>query len=168
MKFLLLGFVLLLNSAWAQSWEDERVVSVVQVLSTEEITLDHVVSEDTFVPNLNGYACPWPGIKEEFVFKFLTGLRHGRHDFDRDSLRVKFNMPNEFCAGDWPTGEEVFGPEYVAGAVFKLTYKITRDVVNFKDFDDSIVPYLREVVSTTLLGRELRSVAHVKLAPTHH
>lgn len=165
MKFALVTFVFLfVQSALAQSWQDSRVIKVLKVISEQKLEWEVELTEETFVSNLDGYSCPWPGIiGPDFVFTYMTDLRHGRSGMDHNGLRIKFKQEREFCGGgsgfpDQP--QDVFGPEYVVGSKIKMDFKVKREIVlvNGSSRPDK---YLREVITSKLFTRELSSSAYI-------
>lgn len=155
--FITLFAVLSLNTAFAEREETVQVIFD----RTQEAKL--TVAADTFIPNIQGYACPVPAINLERWQVWNRSLNHnGFGGFGVKVFALKIKNPNmQFC--HWPTAVEVFGEEFVLGAEFKLTIRTVRELVTFTDHNGDERTVLRETISSSLNDKELISQASVEL-----
>ncbi len=164
--FLLLG--MLSFSAEARFDFDLEIISVESVLldSKRETVLE--IEEDTFIRNIQGYACAVPAIQ---VLNFQFGqaeLNHnGSVDFGVKAHHEAFIVKQEggaFCSalGD---ANDIFGENYVVGSNHRITVSTVRSIVIAKDWEGVPKKMLLEVVSTELLGVKLVSTASMLLEP---
>jgi len=147
MKFLMI-FLLMMTAAFAQ---DE---SVVRQISKTKHQLFLTIAEDSFEPNILGYACPWPGLRAPFLFDNWTKLHHGR-TFAKDVLPIKKSeLEHQFC--NWPSAMDVFGPEFVIGK--ELEILVTVELLMTQKGSQK---FLKEIITARLFGRNLESIAVV-------
>lgn len=150
---------------------DPNPPEVIEVLhdQTSEVSLE--VAENTFIWNIQGYACPWPGIQIPQWQIWGTALRHrmgGGFMVDGKSIALGIVDPNqEFCqGGDDVTPEKVFGISLVPGEKHKLMIRVVRDIVLLSNWDNTKkTKVLRETITTQLGQREIYSEATVSLEP---
>lgn len=155
MKFLIV-LMFMIPTAFAGDYF--KVVSVLK-----DVTRDYklTIKANTYISNIQGYSCAWPGIRDELLFSNFAELKHGTHFFNRNALGIKYDdLDQQFC--DRPSAEEVFGPEFLIGAILPLKVRILKEVVE----TPSVIPsskqrYIRETISTRIWSRNLQSVALV-------
>lgn len=149
MKILIL-LLALVSSAFAQE------ETVIKVMRKTTHTLHLTIEEDSFEPNILGYACPWPGLRAPFVFEYWAKLKHGG-GFGKDVMAIKeSDLDHQFC--HWPSAEDVFGKEFVVGKELKMSVVV--ELVLVKIGKDKL---LKEIISSHLFGRNLESVAYLNL-----
>jgi len=165
---LLLLTGLLSLSAEARFDFDLEIVSVESVLldTKKETVLE--IEEDTFIRNIQGYACPVPAIQ---VHRFQFGeaeLNHnGFVDFGVLAHKEAFIVKQEggaFCSGN-SNALAIFGEAYVVGSTHKMTVSTVRSIVIAKDHEGVHKKMLLEVISSELLGVKLNSTASMLLEP---
>lgn len=160
MKFLIL-FMFLIPTAFAGDY-----FKVVRVL--KDVTRDHIltIKGNTYIANIQGYSCAWPGIRDEALFSNFAELKHGKHVFNRNALGIKYDdLEQQFC--DRPSAQEVFGPDFLIGEMFRLNIRVLKEVVETPStIPSSRQRYIRETISTRFLNRNLESVAMVLFEST--
>ncbi len=138
---------------------------VVQTLldETHETTLR--VKEDTFIPNIMGYACPVPAINLDRYQAWHRALNHRRGgDFGVKVFALRIKDPNmQFCG--WPSATKVFGEDFKVGAEFRISIRTVREIVKFTNHNGEESTLLRETISSSLNDKELFSEARVALSP---
>lgn len=160
MKFLIL-FMFLIPTAFAGDY-----FKVVSVLKDVTRNYNLTIKSNTFISNIQGYSCAWPGIRDELLFSNFAELKHGRHVFNLNALGIKYDdLEQQFC--NRPSAQEVFGSEFLVGAIFPLKVRVLKEVVE----TPSVIPsskqrYIREIISTRFLNRNLESVAMVLFEST--
>ena len=161
----LVSQIVLPMSGFAQTKSD-RIVKTLKK-SSESTTLE--IEKDTFIFNIQGYGCQWPGL---LVSNHLTQaeLNHNwpftRIGSDKYNLAMGIKDPNyQFCS--LHTAEDVFGPEFVIGA--NLPIKIdrvldlrARDTISVDD-KSVVTQYIRETITIQINGRIVESVAEINL-----
>lgn len=167
MKTLLISLITLLtiNSAFSMDrgwWQSEGVPQVI-FDESHDVTLR--VEEDTFIPNIMGYACPVPAINLNRWQSWHRELNHrGSGDFGVKTFALRIQNPNmQFC--HWPNAQEIFGEDFVVGAEFKMTINTRREIVEVTDHNGKKLTILREIISASLNGKDLFSQAFVSLSP---
>ena len=160
-NLLLLGLMLLSPQAWSQPTPPE----VVRVISEQTRDIEVEVTERTFVPNIQGYACAWPAIDIPlWQVDWHVKLKHsigGGFMVEGLGLAIR-NLDMQFCS--WPTPKEVFGMDLIVGEKIKLHLKIVRDIVNVHSWDGKTKTLtLRETISSKLGTQEIYSEALVAL-----
>ncbi len=146
--------------------KDDTILKVLKQ-SSERPTL--TIEADTFVWNINGYACQWPGLK---VPKWLAQdeLNHNkfyREGSDESHIAIGIKGPNmQFCQ-EFGNAEAVFGKELVTGA--KLPIKINRILDSRKgermgpDGSLIMVRLIHETITIKINGRTIESTAEINL-----
>ncbi len=153
MRFLLL-FALFTTTTFAQD------VRVIQILKKTQTSLPITLEEDSFEPNILGYACPWPGLRVPLVFDLYAKLNHGRY-FSKNVLAIKEGeLQRRFCGR--PTPLDVFGEEFIIGKEVQLPLTVELALVEV-EWDGKKETVLRETISTILFGKEIESIANVEL-----
>ena len=155
--FITLIAVLSLNTAFAGQEETVQIIFD----RTQETKL--TVTADTFIPNIQGYACPVPAINLDRWHAWNRSLNHsGFGAFGVKVFALKIKNPDmQFC--NWPSATEVFGEDFIVGAEFKLTIRTVRELVTFTDHNGDERTNLRETISSSLNDKELIYQASVEL-----
>jgi hypothetical protein len=153
--------LLSLNTAYAQVFDVDSEVVEVLLEGTKEVTLE--VNKDTFIPNVQGYACAVPAINLEPYHTRGRALNHNsRRGFMVKTFALVVGNPNmQFCG--WSSATEVFGSEFVVGAKITLSITTKREIVHNTRNDGRVQKVLVETISSELNGIELISVARVSL-----
>jgi hypothetical protein len=162
---LLATLLISINSVWSQdipAGESGEVVLETISDSSHETTL--TVREDSFIPNIMGYACPVPAINFDKYLIWDRALNHNQFaDFGVRIFALKIKDPNmQFC--HYPTALEVFGEDFIVGAEFKLTIRTVRQIIKVIRRDGSERKILRETISSELGGIALFSKAQLELS----
>lgn len=169
MKFLISLLVLVQLTA-LQAYAVEKKDSVIKVIkqSTENSTLS--IDDKTFVFNVNGYGCQWPGIRvlSLVVAPELNHNKFGSHfGSDADYMAIGIKNPNfQFCHqfGDVLT---VFGKEFVVGAELPIKIHHLLDLRKGERFDNDgkviTVKFIQETITVSINGREVETTATVDL-----
>ena len=144
--------------------QDENQVEVVRVLLDETNTYTLEIEADTFIPNIQGYACPVPAINIPRYFMYNARLRPTRNlDFGVKEEALSIKNPNmRFCRG-MPTAQTVFGEAFKIGKNLPLKLRFLREIVEFVDHEGKTQTMLRESVTTHFLGQDLVSHGEVLL-----
>ena len=165
MKTLFLSLlVILLNVgvASAQGQQEE----VLEVLFERDFDYSIEIKEDTFIPNIQGYACAVPAINVPRHLFYSTALKHNRYGgfMVKEEALIVANFEMRFCS--WPSVEQIFGPDYEVGKKVKINLKLKREIVLVtNDWDGKERKVLKETLSTKLFDAELESVGMVSLDP---
>jgi len=151
------------SSVYAQSFPQGESEEVVELVFEELAESNLIIREDTFIPNIMGYACPVPAINLERHTVWNRALNHrGFGDFGVRVFALRIKDPNmRFCS--FPKAVEVFGEEFKVGAKFKLEIHIKREILKVTTHDGVIHKVLQETISSELAGKELISRARVLL-----
>lgn len=143
-----------------------NIISVDEVLVSQTTEHEIEIKEDTFLHNIQGYACALPGIQIDKSLFYGASLEH--REFyemgvvaDNQALIVKKNQ-NE-CFGFPDNAQEVFGNDFLVGSKHKLKLKLERSLVTVENFEGKHVKVLLETLSSNLLGVEIQSSASVSL-----
>ncbi len=165
----ILGLLVAIQFLAHPGFAGEKNDTILKVLkhSSERSTL--FVEENTFVFNLNGYACQWPGLRvlNMVAQQELNHNKHNRMGSDESYLAIGIKDPNmHFChhIGD---AETVFGKELVAGA--ELPIKITRVLDSRQgkrmgpDGNLTMVRLIHETITIKINGRTIESTAEINL-----
>ncbi|OFZ31538.1 MAG: hypothetical protein A2622_02855 [Bdellovibrionales bacterium RIFCSPHIGHO2_01_FULL_40_29] len=150
---LLITMVLVMTQA-AQADIIEKVISK-QIYNTVM-----VINEDTYVFNVNGYACQWPGLRiaRHQVNAQLNHLDKFGSDANYLAMGIQ-NPDHQFCH---TTREKAFGKELVPNA--ELPIKVTR-VLDIRRHDNGDT-YLQESITVEINDRTVESIAQVPLSLT--
>ena len=136
--------------------EGETVIKTIQDSSSTRIIK---IEENTFIPNIAGYACPVPAINvKKFIF-YSAGLKHNRfRNFGVNEYALEVKDPDmRFC--NLPTPVEVFGEEFVVGKIIEVQVRTLLEIIELHSGGQ----ILKETVSTDFLGEELESIAKIRL-----
>lgn len=148
MKLFIL-FLLMSTAVFAQK------ESVVRQIHKTEHTVYLEIKEDSFEPNILGYACAWPGLRAPYVFEYWAKLKHG--GFMGEVLALKRgDLDMQFCAR--PRAVDVFGPDFYVGQ--QIQFPVTVELLVIKKGNET---FLKEIISSHLFGRDLESTAYVNL-----
>lgn len=163
---LIVSAQLLSPAAFAGEVSD-KVLKVLK--SSSEKSVLHV-EEETFVFNINGYGCQWPGLRI-LNLSVDAELNHSRPivHFGTDGHYLAIGlkgMEHQFChsLGDVET---VFGKELVKGA--KLPMKVTRslDLREGERMDKhgnmQAVRLIHETITVRVNGREVETTSEINL-----
>lgn len=145
-----------------------------EIISTEAVLLDTQqeteieITDETFIQNIQGYACAVPAIQ---IYDYQFGsaeLKHARiFEFgvsaNHEALIIK-QAGGAFCSG-FNGAVAIFGEGYLIGSRHKITVRTLRSIIIAKDWDGSHRRMLLEVVSSELLGVKLESTASLLLEP---
>lgn len=163
MKTLLLTPLLLLIAATSKG---EIKDTVLKTLKKEKSQITLYVNNETFVFNIKGYGCQWPGLKILDI-ELRQDLNH-RRNFGSDESYVAVGIKNpdhQFCHGI-STAQKVFGPEFVPGAELPMQIVKTLQLIQ-RTSDESHLPkkqkLLRETITLTVNKREVETVAEITL-----
>ncbi len=164
MKMLLIPILFLLSlNVFAQFGGFDPEDFEVEKVLFERVTKQRLkILEDTFIPNIQGYACPVPAINLNYI-PWDVRLKHNPAiNFAVTTIGLHIKNPNmQFC--NWPDPKEIFGEEFEIGNELELELLVKRErgILDSKWSDSKEV--VVETVSTVLLGRELISVAILDL-----
>ena len=159
----LLGLVTLPQANANQT--GDQIVQVVENYSTD---YELEITDETFIANVFGYACPLPGIQLDSSMVSLNKLKH--NGFPKEGASGLKNPNHEFCRdGHMPTLESLFEDQanlFVIGSKLPIKYKkviriIKRDEKQTTGLRN--VKYLQEVVSFKMLNREFEDIAEIRL-----
>ena len=149
-----------------QAWSQPTPPEVVKVISEQTRDIEFEVTQGTFIPNIQGYACAWPAIDIPlWRVDWYVKLQHsmgGGFMVDGLGLAVK-DLDMQFCG--WPNSpKDVFGADLIVGEKIKLSLKIVRDIVNVHSWDGKTKTLtLRETVTSKFGNQEIYSEAMVAL-----
>lgn len=143
---------------------------VLKILKTSSEKTVLTVEEETFVFNINGYGCQWPGLR---ILNMVaeTELNHNRPfvHFGSDGHYLAIglkDMHHQFCH-QFGDAETVFGKELVKGA--ELPMKITRTLdlregerMN-NDGNMIKVKLIHETINIRINGREVETTSEINL-----
>ena len=142
-----------------------KILSVDRVLAKTESADKLTLKKDTFIWNIQGYACQVPAIqvprqvfyesKLKQAEPYEYGVRPGNEAF------VIKQKGMGFCSAN--VEQSIFGPEFVTGQTKEIQVTTERALVTYEDNEGKARKALREIVSTNLLGVELESTAYVLL-----
>ena len=146
-----------------QSFAQWGTPDVVETLTDQTRQVELKVKKETFIPNIQGYACPLPAINIPSYQIWDAKLRHNQtFSFGVVGFGLRINDPNmQFCMG-WPSPEQVFGVPMNEGDIINLEVRVVRDIVEF-DNNGTITTYLRETITSELGGHYLMSDSFVAL-----
>lgn len=145
----------------------DKVLKVLK--SSSEKSVLHV-EDETFVFNIKGYGCQWPGLRipNHSVDAELNHSRPIVH-FGTDGHYLAIGlkgMEHQFCHS-FGNAETVFGKELVKGA--KLPMKITRtlDLREGERMDEhgnmKKVELIHETITVRVNGREIETTSEINL-----
>ncbi len=153
--------LLSLNTVFAQVFNTDSEVKEVLFERTQEVTVE--INESTFIPNIQGYACPVPAINLERYHTWNRSLNHNSFGgFMVKVFALRVANPNmQFC--NWPSATEVFGSGFVVGAKIALEITTKREIIHNTRNDGQVEKVLVETISSELAGVDLISIARVSL-----
>lgn len=168
MKILMTLFIMqVLASASLASEKDDHIL---KVLKKSSQNTELYIQDDTFIFNINGYACQWPGLKIP-TFQTMHELNHNkpyvRIGGDDYSLAIGLKDPNlQFCK-NLGSAQSVFGKEFITGS--KLPIKITRlldereGLRTDRQGNSTLTNLIHETITVELNGRIVESSAEINL-----
>lgn len=168
MKALTSLIILLLSGlSMAQSLPgqfDPKPVTVIKTLLDETHTATLRVNENTFIPNIQGYACAVPAINvDRWIMRNSRIRRSSYADFMVNFAALTIHNPNmQFCSG-WVTAQQLFGEEFKIGAQFELEIHTLRQIVETEDWNGNPITKVIETVSTELNGRKMSAFGELLL-----
>lgn len=143
---------------------------VLKVLKSSSEKTVLTVEEETFVFNINGYGCQWPGLR---IMNLTVDaeLNHGRPfiHFGSDGHYLAIglkDMQHQFChsLGDVET---VFGKELVKGAELPMKIKRTLDLREGNrmgnDGNTKKVKLIHETINIQINGRVIETTSEINL-----
>lgn len=139
---------------------------VLQVLKNHDRSTTYYVDKQSYVFNVNGYACAWPGLRipDSDLDQDLNHYRKFGSDGHRLAVGIK-NPNQRFCLGI-PGAQVVFGPEFVNGAQLPMKIHRVLELIQ-RTSDDADQPknqkLIRETITITINGRELETIAVITL-----
>lgn len=165
LKMIVATTILWGSVAYGQVIFPEDRVEVVSTIFERSQSTKLVIEEETFIPNILGYACPVPAINLKKYHVWSMALSHGRFgNFGVKEFALRVKNPNmRFC--NWPVATGVFGPDFIVGAEMSLDILVKRDIIKVDNHDGTFTKYLREDISSELNGILLHSRALVELEP---
>lgn len=149
------------------AYAGEVTDKVLKVLKTSSEKTVLTVEEETFVFNINGYGCQWPGLR---IMTYIVDaeLNHSRPNvhFGTDGHYLAIglaNMEHQFChsLGDVET---VFGKEMVKGANLPMKIKRTLDLRE-GDRHEKKVKLIHETITIQINGRVIETTSEINLGP---
>lgn len=151
-------------------WAGESDDQVVKVLKSSTEKTSITVSEDTFVFNINGYGCQWPGIKilnivAEPDLNHNKPFAHFGSDANYMAIGIK-DPAHQFCHtfGDAQT---VFGKEFVTNTELPITITRVLDLRNGKRLSNEghmkSVKLIHETINIGINGRIVESTSEIIL-----
>ncbi|WP_374073587.1 hypothetical protein [Bdellovibrio bacteriovorus] len=162
MSLLMLGFFGNVHAA-------ESKDKVAAIISENVVNAELEIEQNTFVWNVNGYACQLPGLRIPKVwFDFNEQLKHDDLFGTDDQYRaIGLKNPNfKFCI-DHADAEKAFGKEFIPGAKLPMKITVKREIRIGERYDSAgKLVKIRVLVETTTVevnNRELESVAEVNL-----
>lgn len=166
MKMLLISLLMLgfTGAVHAKVSEDK----VTAIISEHVMDAELEVDQRTFVWNVNGYACQWPGLRIPKVwFDFNEKLKHDDlFGTDEEFRALGVRDPNfQFCVG--ATAEKAFGKELVPGAKLPIKITVKREIRVGERYNSAgklvKIKVLFETTTVDVNNRQLESTAEVNL-----
>lgn len=149
-----------LNSIFAQVFNTDLEPQEVIFENTQQVTL--LVKEDTYIPNIQGYACPVPAINLERYHVWDRRLNHNIGGFMVKNFALSVVNPNmQFCGQ--PSATNVFGTDFIKGAKFIMDITTKREIFHNTRNDGKIEKVLVETITSNLNGINLISSAFLSL-----
>lgn len=157
----------LLSPAVSAGEVTDKVLKVLKS-SSEKTTLN--VEEETFVFNINGYGCQWPGLR---ILNMVADpeLNHGRpfvhFGSDGHYLAMGLKDPNHQFCHSFGSAEAVFGKELVKGAELPMQVKRTLDLREGDRMDRNgklqKMKLIVETINIQINGRVIETTSEINL-----
>ena len=148
----------------------EATDKVLKVLKTSSEKTTLTVEEKTFVSNINGYGCAWPGLR---IMNMVVEpeLNHGRpfphFGSDGHYLAIGLKDPNHQFCQSLGSAEEAFGKELVKGAELPIKIKRTLDLREGdrpgNDGNPQKVKLIVETINIQINGRVVETTSEINL-----
>ena len=144
--------------------------TVLEVLKSSSNKTVLTVEEETFVFNINGYGCQWPGLRI-MNLTVAAELNHSRPfanwgtDEHYMAIGLK-DMQHQFCQ-TFGFAETVFGKELVKGANLPMNIKRTLDLREGNrtgnDGNPQKVKLIHETINIQINGRVIETTSEINL-----
>lgn len=163
-NLMLLAFVTaLLTSTFATAEVHETII---KNLRESTRTYSFEVERDSYVFNVNGYACQWPGLKiADWMLE--VSLNHDRKfGSDENHLAIGIKNPNHQYCSAFAGATDVFGKGFKEGAQLPMTVKNRLDQVEREIIDETQQikqKLIRETINININGQELESVREIEV-----
>jgi hypothetical protein len=159
-------FVILITVLAIQpAYSGEKVIKSLQNIVWKS---DLEIVDTTFVWNVRGYACQWPGLAVP-TRSIRPNLSHPNWVSVEGTIALGIENPNyQFCGPDGiETGTQLLGEEYKVGKTIpvELTTTLERILMcNVPDCTpDNSEEYLRETLQMEILGKSFISTSIIQL-----